>query len=93
MPDGTPGDGVSSPFGDGQGATMAQGSSTGGRDFTAESRPQPQGPLDSIDPASIPQGGKFPTAAMDGWTGKDAVDGGVEPARTPFKNLRRASTR
>jgi len=56
----TPGDAMTSPFGDGDGATTMKGPSTGGgRDFTAESRPQPVGACPP-NPQSIPAGGKLP---------------------------------
>lgn len=73
MPDGKPGNGYDSPFGNGKGATMAQGSSSGahnflkdpesgaskegGRDFTKESRPQE--PIDHT-----PDGGCYDPASV-----------------------------
>lgn len=103
MPEGKPGDGKISPFGNGKGATMAGDSSgahnfledpasaapkTGGRDFTAESREQKTGPADTIDKASVPQGGTMPFGTGDKWAkGEETADGGIEP-KTPFKNLK-----
>jgi len=71
----TPGNGSTSPFGDGNGATQATGPSTGahdfvtdittkdtmggGRDFTKESRSQQMGPP-GYDPSSVPAGGTTP---------------------------------
>jgi len=102
MSEGKPGNGFESPFGNGKGATMS-GPSTGannflenpagksgdegGRDFTKETRTQPTGSPPDIDTSSIPAGGKMPFGTGDSWAKGDA-DGGVEPAKVPFKNLR-----
>lgn len=101
--EGLPGNGAVSPFGNHKGATM-NGSSdgghnfledpesaapkAGGRDFTAESRDQKSGPDPTIDKASVPSGGPLPFAGPDGLKADDTKDGGVEPAKSPFKNLR-----
>lgn len=104
MPDGKPGNGKDSPFGNGNGATM-QGSSsgghnfiedpesaapkTGGRDFTKESREQPTGQASDIDKTSVPQGGLLPFGGGDKWAKKEEdADGGIEPGTSPFKNLK-----
>lgn len=70
----TPGDGKTSPFGNGKGATMAGAAggghdftkepeshapSSGGRDFTKESRPQSMARAEVVpNPQEIPAGGK-----------------------------------
>lgn len=104
-----PGNGSTSPFGNEKGATMAGPSSgghnfledpesnapsTGGRDFTKESRDQPS--MDhsadggSYDPASVPQGGPLPFGTGDAWAkAEDEPDGLAESVnKTPFKNLK-----
>jgi len=105
MPDGKPGNASTSPFGNGKGATMAEGSSSGahnfltdpssnastsgGRDFTAESREQKSGPAPDIDKASVPAGGPFPFGTGDKWAGaEETADGGIAPGTSPFKNLK-----
>jgi hypothetical protein len=102
MSEGKPGNGAESPFGNGKGATMSgpstgannflenpegNGSSGEGRDFTKESRMQPTGSPPDIDTSSIPAGGKMPFGTGDSWARGDA-DGGVQPPKMPFKNLR-----
>jgi hypothetical protein len=71
----TPGNGSTSPFGNGDGATQSAGSISkgtdfltdpqgqsrvaGGRDFTGENRPQ-KGRADGFNPSSVPAGGRLP---------------------------------
>ena len=63
--------------------------SSGGRDFTAESRTQKTGQAADIDKASVPAGGLMPFGTGDSWAGKEeTADGGIDPSKTPFKNLR-----
>lgn len=72
-----PGNGATSPFGNGNGATSGGASSgahdfirdpksnspsTGGHDFTKENRPQKAGD-NGANPASVPTGGKTPFVA------------------------------
>jgi len=100
-----PRDGAISPLGNGKGSTMAEGPdsgahnfledpssaapTTGGRDFTKESREQKSGPADDIDKPSVPQGGPMPFGTGDSWArGESTADGGIAPATTPFKNLK-----
>lgn len=101
-----PGNAQDSPFGNEKGATMADGPSsgahnfikdpeshapsTGGRDFTKESREQSDGPLPTIDDASIPAGGKLPFGTGDAWSkAEETADGTADTVKhTPFKNLR-----
>lgn len=74
----TPGNGYTAPFGNGDGATQANGPSSGahdflkdpasgapagsGRDFTKESRPQQMGACPP-NPQSVPNGGNLPFTA------------------------------
>lgn len=63
---------------------------TGGRDFTKESRDQEVGTLPTLDKASVPQGGTMPFGTGDKWAKEedDGAEGGIEPTKTPFKNLK-----
>lgn len=105
-----PGNGYTSPFGNEKGATMADGPSTGahnfiedpashapetgGRDFTKESRDQPNmnhaAGGGSYDPSSVPAGGTMPFGTGDSWAkAEEDVDGLADDVKQmPFKNLR-----
>ena len=87
MAENTPGDGYTSPFGNGDGATTEQGPSTGahdfitdptsndtvpGRDFTKDVFVQKRG--DGCNPDTVPSGGRYP------YEGPAQV-----PANKPFK--------
>lgn len=100
-----PGNGSDSPFGNEKGATTDGPSKgahnfledpesgapkTGGRDFTTESRAQKMGPEDTIDKASVPQGGPLPFG-NDSWAknADENADGVADTVKnTPFKNLK-----
>lgn len=91
MADSKPGNGYSSPFGNGNGATMTGPSSgahdfitdpasgapkTGGRDFAAEPPPEQQSGNSGYNPDSVPQGGTLP------FSGEPQPN---ETANKPFK--------
>lgn len=106
MAENKPGNGNTSPFGNEKGATMAEGPSSGahnflenpesnapnkgGRNFLEESRAQDIGPEDTIDQASVPDGGTLPWPKADPTATADGCPDGVAETvkNMPFKNLR-----
>lgn len=97
MPDATPGNAKDSPIGNGDGATVKAGASagggdllanptgngtkTGGRDFTGESRPQQAGGT-GYNPDNVPPGGAVLKADPGAASSKVAP---VMGTRKPFK--------
>ncbi len=89
-----PGNGATSPFGNGQGATTAMGASTGahdfikdpksadsmtgGRDFSKENRAQMSGQPSDINADSVPTGGTLPYPSA-------GPNGGIMGVKKPFK--------